>query len=124
MTLANFDQISLQKKKVAAVISTLNELCLDSMDRANSGFRTRFWKVLDDVIQTKESQVFTYDPGFGSSGTLWSNNYFFFNKNLKKIVFLLVSGHSKLAMASKEEEEEEEVVSDNDVEMDEMEIDD
>jgi len=110
------------EKKVAAVISTLNELCLDSMDRGNSGFRTRFWKVLDDVIQTKESQVFTYDPGFGSSGTLWSNNYFFFNKNLKKIVFLLVSGHSKLAMASKEEEEE--VVSDNDVEMDEMEIDD
>jgi hypothetical protein len=76
------------------------------MDRAVSGFRARFWKVLDDVIETEKSQVFTYAPGFGSSaGTLWSTNFFFFNKNLKKIVFFLVSATSKLAFVSQEEGE-------------------
>jgi len=114
MTSANLNPISLPRKKVTSVIATLNGLFLDSVERSTSGFRARFWKVLDDVIETEKSQVFTYDPGFGSSaGTLWSTNYFFYNKNLKKIVFFLVSGTSKLAIVSQEGET-------SDVEMDEM----
>jgi len=109
------------EKKLKDVVDSLNSLFLDLMDRTVKGFRAQFWKTLDEVIQTTDSQVFTYVPGFGSSsGTLWSTNYFFFSKKLKKIVFFMVSAASKLSLVSQEESEVDADLSD--VEMEEEEV--
>jgi len=92
----------------------LNGLFIDAMDTAVKGFRSTFWKTLDEVIQTDKCQIFTYKPGFGSSKALWATNFFFYNKKLKKIVFLLASATSKLALGKAEGD-----LSDAEVEMEE-----
>jgi len=102
--------------KAKDVVESLNGLFIDAMETVAKGFRSTFWKTLDEVIQTDKCQVFTYKPGFGSSKALWATNFFFYNKKLKKIVFLLVSATSKLALGTSKAEEE---LSDAEAEMEE-----
>lgn len=55
-------------------------------------FRAAFWHTLDDEISLSECDIYSYNPDNLSdpycSGVLWSFNYMFFNKKLKRIVFL------------------------------------
>lgn len=51
-----------------------------------------FWAAIDDEISLENCAIYSYnsdlcsDP-FGEDGCLWSFNYFFYNKKLKRIVF-------------------------------------
>ncbi|KAK9888378.1 hypothetical protein WA026_000629 [Henosepilachna vigintioctopunctata] len=50
------------------------------------------WSALDDEICLAECDIYSYNPDlasdpFGEDGCLWSFNYFFYNKKLKRIVF-------------------------------------
>lgn len=50
------------------------------------------WKTIDDEIQLNDCDIYSYNPDlnsdpFGEPGSLWSFNYFFYNKKLKRIVF-------------------------------------
>jgi len=102
--------------KAKDVLESLNGLFIDAMDTTVKGFRSTFWKTVDEVIQIDKCQIFTYKPGFGSSKALWATNFFFYNKKLKKIVFLFASATSKLALATGKVEED---LSDAEVEMEE-----
>lgn len=51
------------------------------------------WETVDKEIQLGESEVYSYDPPIGSDpfvddGSIWSFFYFFYNKSMKRIVFL------------------------------------
>uniref|UniRef100_A0A8C4NAH7 Repressor of RNA polymerase III transcription MAF1 homolog n=2 Tax=Eptatretus burgeri TaxID=7764 RepID=A0A8C4NAH7_EPTBU len=51
------------------------------------------WKAIDDEIVLSECDIYSYNPDlasdpYGEEGSLWSFNYFFYNKKLKRIVFL------------------------------------
>ncbi|KAJ2647699.1 RNA polymerase III-inhibiting protein maf1 [Coemansia sp. RSA 1250] len=53
---------------------------------------SRMWDCIDDVINLDECDVYSYTPDddsdpYGEEGPVWSFNYFFFNRNLKRIVF-------------------------------------
>lgn len=66
-------------------------------------FLNDLWSAIDDVIILKECEIYSYVPDDStdeflsaltgdddlicSTGALWSFNYFFVNKNLKRIVF-------------------------------------
>jgi hypothetical protein len=51
-----------------------------------------FWKALDASIQLKNCDIYSYIPDmdsdpFSENGCIWSLNYFFWNRKLKRIVF-------------------------------------
>ncbi|KAG5879246.1 hypothetical protein JTB14_017099 [Gonioctena quinquepunctata] len=50
------------------------------------------WTAIDDEISLENCDIYSYNPDlasdpFGEDGCLWSFNYFFYNKKLKRIVF-------------------------------------
>ncbi|KAJ1937753.1 RNA polymerase III-inhibiting protein maf1, partial [Linderina macrospora] len=58
-----------------------------------AGLRTsRMWDVIDNIINIDECDIYTYTPDaesdpYEEDGPVWSFNYFFFNKRMKRIVF-------------------------------------
>ncbi|KAF8781803.1 repressor of RNA polymerase III transcription MAF1 homolog [Argiope bruennichi] len=54
--------------------------------------KAQLWSALDHEISLNECDIYSYNPDldsdpYGEDGCLWSFNYFFFNKRLKRIVF-------------------------------------
>uniref|UniRef100_A0A7S1SVR9 Repressor of RNA polymerase III transcription n=1 Tax=Tetraselmis chuii TaxID=63592 RepID=A0A7S1SVR9_9CHLO len=60
------------------------------------------WSAVDEAVELKECDLYTYnsdletDP-FGEKGSVWSFNYFFYNKKLKRILYFSCRGKSKTA---------------------------
>ncbi|KAJ8603362.1 hypothetical protein CTAYLR_004297 [Chrysophaeum taylorii] len=51
------------------------------------------WAAAEEAVQLNECEVYSYVPDldsdpFSADGIIWSFNYFFFNKSLKRIVYL------------------------------------
>merc|ERR1712093_67641 len=53
------------------------------------------WASIEEVIQPRDCSIYSYIPDVESSpfteGSIWSFNYFFFNKSLKRVVFFTCS---------------------------------
>ncbi|XP_071958138.1 repressor of RNA polymerase III transcription MAF1 homolog [Antedon mediterranea] len=70
-----------------------------------AGLKTKLWSAINDEIVLNECEIYSYntdlesDP-FGEEGVLWSFNYFFYNKKLKRILFVTCRATSKSAIAS------------------------
>jgi hypothetical protein len=84
-----------------SAMTTINNLFLNEMDqmKVNDHFRTDFWASVDECIELDKCDVYSFQPDDDSdinSGKLWVTYYFFFNKKLKKIVFLEAHAVSKL----------------------------
>jgi len=52
----------------------------------------QLWALLDEEIVFKECSIYSYNPDYNSDpfsedGCLWSFNYFFYNKRLRRILF-------------------------------------
>jgi len=53
--------------------------------------KQNLWAAIDEEIMLRECDVYSYNPDlssdpFGEEGSIWSFNYFFYNKKLKRIV--------------------------------------
>ncbi|PKK66981.1 repressor of RNA polymerase III transcription MAF1-like [Rhizophagus irregularis DAOM 181602=DAOM 197198] len=53
------------------------------------------WKVIDEIIELDECSVYSFNPDNDSDpnaedGAIWSFNFFFYNKKLKRILFFAV----------------------------------
>jgi len=53
------------------------------------------WQVIDDIIELDECSVYSFNPDNDSDpnaedGAIWSFNFFFYNKKLKRILFFAV----------------------------------
>jgi hypothetical protein len=62
----------------------------------------QLWAVVDEVIQLGDCEIYSYNPDLDSDpycedGSLWSFNYFFFNKKENKMVFFTCCATSYLA---------------------------
>ncbi|KAI1285262.1 Repressor of RNA polymerase III transcription MAF1 -like protein [Halotydeus destructor] len=58
-----------------------------------AALRSQLWAAIDGEIIFSQCDIYSYNPDlnsdpFGEDGCLWSFNYFFYNKKLKRIVFL------------------------------------
>lgn len=54
--------------------------------------QNQLWSAIDDEISMVDCDIYSYNPDlvsdpYGEDGCLWSFNYFFYNKKLKRIVF-------------------------------------
>jgi len=68
-----------------------NNLSATAGDLYNSKLHAQLWAAINDEINLTECDIYSYnsdltsDP-FGEDGSLWSFNYFFYNRKLKRIV--------------------------------------
>lgn len=62
------------------------------------------WAAVEEAVALKDCEVFSYVPDLDtdpfSEGALWSFNYFFFNKTLKRIVYFSCVARSKYASST------------------------
>jgi len=75
------------KSAIHRVNSYLAEITTD-----NPEFLESLWRTADDAMHLSKCEVFSYLPDLDeenpfNEGTLWSFNYFFFNKELKRICY-------------------------------------
>ncbi|XP_022082189.1 repressor of RNA polymerase III transcription MAF1 homolog [Acanthaster planci] len=64
--------------------------------------RPKLWAAVNDEISPNECEIYSYNPDlesdpFGEEGVLWSFNYFFYNKKLKRILFFACRARSQTA---------------------------
>lgn len=60
-------------------------------------FKQQLWAAIEEEIQLADCIVYSYNPDlssdpYGEEGCLWSFNYFFYNKKMKRIVFFSCRG--------------------------------
>eukprot|EP01105_Mastigella_eilhardi_P025724 TRINITY_DN709_c0_g1_i3.p1 TRINITY_DN709_c0_g1~~TRINITY_DN709_c0_g1_i3.p1 ORF type:complete len:231 (+),score=71.99 TRINITY_DN709_c0_g1_i3:134-826(+) len=72
-----------------AIDSTLVTVIPDYYD----ALRVRLWTLIDREVQLAHADIYSYIPTldndpFAEEGNIWSFNYFFYNKPLKRIIFL------------------------------------
>ncbi|CAN0355199.1 unnamed protein product [Discosporangium mesarthrocarpum] len=76
------------------------------------------WRDMDSVMKLKDCEVYTYSPDMEgdpfSEGCLWSFNHFFFNRTLKRVLFLHCTAKSKLHLMDEMEDSDDEPDSDFD----------
>jgi len=62
-------------------------------------FSGKLWNTLEEEIRVRECDIYSYIEGeadaFSEDGIIWSMNYFFFNKKLRRLVFLTCRCTSK-----------------------------
>lgn len=61
--------------------------------------RDALWAAIDEEIRLSECEVYSYNPDlcsdpFGEDGCLWSFNFFFYNRKLKRVLFFSCRAHS------------------------------
>ncbi|OQR75478.1 repressor of RNA polymerase III transcription MAF1-like [Tropilaelaps mercedesae] len=99
---------TISRKTLFHLIATLNAFFLPDYDfsqaksedqltasAANSysmPLRGQLWSALDAELKLNECVIYSYKPDFdsdpyGEEGTLWSFNYFFYNRRLKRVAF-------------------------------------
>jgi len=75
-----------------------------------SSFLEVLWKTIDAAIEVFDCDVYSYkavaegDP-FTDEGNLWSFNYFFYNKKLKRILYFSVHATSKTMLGIDSDDE-------------------
>lgn len=84
----------------SSLLGTINENVLMPAEGVLPGLKRSVWKAVDDAIQIRGCVVFSFlsdpdNPVF-SLGKLWSCNYFFFNKDLKRVLLFSCAAKSKL----------------------------
>jgi len=72
------------------VIKTINQTLISAggQDVVNS---VGLWDALNFIIELEDSEIYSYVPDMGTDplaeeGSIWSFNYFFFNRKLKRII--------------------------------------
>lgn len=81
-----------KEPNVMLVINTINTYLADFVEASKPGFLEQMWTAISDSVQLDACEVFSYlsameDSGPFSEGNLWSFNYFFYNKSMKKILY-------------------------------------
>ena len=73
------------------VTSNVDNLLSVAASSLFSNIHDKLWVTLNKEINLVDCDIYSYNPDltsdpFGEDGSLWSFNYFFFNKKLKRIV--------------------------------------
>ncbi|XP_042201293.1 repressor of RNA polymerase III transcription MAF1 homolog isoform X1 [Callorhinchus milii] len=83
------------------VVNAVNSSLFSAIGEEFNTLKPQLWNAVDEQICLSECDIYSYNPDldsdpYGEEGSLWSFNYFFYNKKLKRIVFFTcrsVSGY-------------------------------
>ncbi|NXV24522.1 MAF1 polymerase, partial [Cepphus grylle] len=84
------------------VVNAVNCSLFSAVREDFNALKPHLWDAVDEEICLSECDIYSYNPDldsdpFGEDGSLWSFNYFFYNKRLKRIVFFTcrsISGYA------------------------------
>ncbi|DBA05305.1 TPA: hypothetical protein N0F65_007467 [Lagenidium giganteum] len=72
-------------------INSINHHLAELIEIEDNGFVEKMWESINECVRLEECEIYSYIPDMDSDpfsdGNLWSFNYFFYNKNLKKILY-------------------------------------
>jgi hypothetical protein len=72
-------------------IHRINHDLAELIDLESNGFVEKMWECIAESIKPEECDVYSYIPDMDSDpfsdGNLWSFNFFFYNKTMKKILY-------------------------------------
>eukprot|EP00499_Haloplacidia_sp_CaronLabIsolate_P015193 CAMPEP_0196780676 /NCGR_PEP_ID=MMETSP1104-20130614/8387_1 /TAXON_ID=33652 /ORGANISM="Cafeteria sp., Strain Caron Lab Isolate" /LENGTH=247 /DNA_ID=CAMNT_0042150891 /DNA_START=40 /DNA_END=783 /DNA_ORIENTATION=+ len=84
---------------LSRVMMAVNASFAELSELYNSSFLSDLWTTMDKEIDLRSCQVLSYIPDMDkdplSEGALWSFNYFFYNKDRKRIVYFTCKAMSK-----------------------------
>ncbi|KAL1006789.1 hypothetical protein UPYG_G00077130 [Umbra pygmaea] len=84
------------------VANAVNTSLYSSVGAEFNSLEPELWNSIDQEITLHDCDIYSYNPDldsdpFGEEGSLWSFNYFFYNKKLKRIVFFTCRSVSVLS---------------------------
>eukprot|EP00794_Sanderia_malayensis_P018612 gene18612-20489_t len=87
------------------VINSINSNLSTAIGESYAKISSHLWASIDEQICLQDCTIYSYNPDlesdpFGEEGSLWSFNYFFFNKRMKRIVFFNCRASSLAANSS------------------------
>ena len=84
---------------LSMVVSHINTHLQRATEAGDKLLLKEFWAALSESVELKNCEVYSYVPEedgpFGEESSLWTLNYFFYNKALKRLVFFICSARSK-----------------------------
>ncbi|XP_066991735.1 repressor of RNA polymerase III transcription MAF1 homolog [Anabrus simplex] len=85
------------------VMNTVDSNLSTTAGEQYGSLRAQLWAAVEDEISMNDCDIYSYNPDlasdpFGEDGCLWSFNYFFYNKKLKRIVFFTCRAINPLYM--------------------------
>ena len=91
-----------REKNVRTVINTFNTTLFNLGVNVGNTI-PRMWDTIDSEMDLTYCNIYSYSPDdvsddpYGEEGLIWSNIYFFFNKNKKRVCYLYLRGISALS---------------------------
>ncbi|XP_063726927.1 repressor of RNA polymerase III transcription MAF1 homolog isoform X2 [Symsagittifera roscoffensis] len=92
-----------REPNLSQVVNTVDSLLLTlGGSYYSSMFKPKLWEAIDREISLRDCEVYKYCPDlncgpFGEPGVLWSFNYLFYNKKMKRIVYICCIARSGYA---------------------------
>ena len=98
---------------VSSAVNSVDNLLLTLGGSYYTTFKPKLWEEIDREIHLKQCEIYKFSPDlscgpFAEPGVLWSFNYFFYNKKMKRIVYvgcIARSGYSGDDVINDEEED-------------------
>jgi len=98
------------------LMNSINTTLAGVVENYNNDLRDRIWSTFEMEIDMQKADIYSYIPDlesdpFTEDGVIWSFNYFFYNRSLKRIIFFTcraiskasASGHNLLAQMKQDE---------------------
>jgi hypothetical protein len=98
--------VTVVEEAVDSHLLEVSRIWEQSPSGANTSFFDTIWGSIDEAIDMQNCDVYSYkgdgeiDP-LSEKGNVWSFNYFFYNKKLKRILYFTCRGQSKTAEDSR-----------------------
>ncbi|ETV98259.1 hypothetical protein H310_08975 [Aphanomyces invadans] len=95
------------------IVNAINTQLAEIVEMDNIGFLEKLWESIVAAIAPGDCEVYSYIPDMDgcsdpfSDGTLWSFNYFFYNKELKKILYFTCMSRSAVHDLNGHDEEDD-----------------
>lgn len=81
----------LKERSIQVVINAVNKQLAPLQEAYNSTFLEEMWIAIEQAVELKDCEIYSYIPDMEedpfSEGNLWTFNFFFFNKGLKRILY-------------------------------------
>lgn len=87
------------------ITNSINTSLAGIVPNYNSDLKDKLWSAVDMEVEIQKADIYSYIPDLSSDpftedGVIWSFNYFFYNRALKRIIFFKCRSFSKSSLAS------------------------
>ncbi|KAL9976182.1 hypothetical protein ACROYT_G013450 [Oculina patagonica] len=98
-----------REPSLQVVVDAINGNLLAISGESFVALKSGLWAAIDEEINLAECDIFSYNPDldsdpYGEEGSLWSFNYFFYNKKMKRILFFTCRATSAQYQSDEDEQ--------------------